>query len=42
MLPFEEIAGYVKDPKITLSFEASGTNFDNPNSEGNVLDKIEK
>ena len=42
ILDLEEIAGYKKDPVITIDFEVEGTNFDDQNSEGTVLEKFSK
>ncbi len=42
IVPFDQIAGYFKDPQIKLSFSVIGTNFDSEKSEGVVLDKVEK
>lgn len=42
MIDREKIAGYIKDPIMEINFIVEGTNFNDKNSQGGVLEKFSK
>ncbi len=42
LVDLERVAGYIKDPQMTINFKVSGTGFNNENPEGFISEKFSK